>query len=111
LRNPVGEEELLLKQLFVVMLDRITNCIVHLLNSDQVRSAMGDSRVSVSVAGGPAHHAGFANLLTERFIEHKIADRIDKVRIADQPETAVVRGALIRAEVESMQSDKSEQAA
>jgi len=104
LRNPMSDRERLLQRLYTVLLDRIAKSIVQMLDLSAVRHSLTDTRLSVTVAGGPAYHAGFANLLTERFIEHNIAERIASVNIAEQCETAVVRGALIHAELEALRT-------
>jgi hypothetical protein len=101
LRNPTGERDTVLNRLYTALLDRITRCIAQLLSTDAVRNAMGDGRLAVTVAGGPCQHAGFAGMFTEQLVKHGIADRVAAMRIADQPETAVIRGALIHAELEA----------
>lgn len=101
LRHPMGERERTLAKLYTVMLDRVACAVVELLQQRQVAAGLPNQRLSVLLSGGGVGISGFATLLTERLIEHQIADRINAVRVADQPETAAVRGALIAAELDS----------
>ncbi|MEJ7592679.1 MAG: hypothetical protein WKF77_14105 [Planctomycetaceae bacterium] len=101
LKNPLGDRERMLARLYAVALDRVAHTVTQMLNSTPVWLALNKQRLSVMLAGGAVVVDGFANLLTEQFIQHDIADRILSIRIAPDPETAVVRGALILAELES----------
>lgn len=102
LRNGVDEREKTLCRLYGVVLNRVAKSVHQLLNSIAVRSALGDERVAIVCAGGPAETAGFASALTERFVEHDIASQILSVRIAEEPSTAVVRGLLIQGELDQL---------
>lgn len=101
LKKTLGDRERMLSRLYSVVLDRVTRTVSQMLASSSAKKAMNQKRLSVMVAGGAAKIDGFSNLLTEQFIEHNIADRILSVRIAQDPETAVIRGALIFAELEA----------
>ncbi len=101
LKNSLGDRERMLARLYTVVLDRVCRTVTQLLESTPVRLALNKQRLSVMLAGGAVMVDGFADLLTKQFIQHDIADRILSVRIAHDPETAVVRGALIFGELES----------
>lgn len=101
LKNPLGDRERTMAKLYTIALDRVSHTVSEMLTSTPVRAALNMQRVPVMIAGGAAVVEGFANLMTEQFIQHDIADRILSVRIAPDPETAVVRGALIFGELES----------
>ncbi|HQX53379.1 MAG TPA: cell division protein FtsA [Planctomycetaceae bacterium] len=101
LKQPTGDRERMLSRLYAVVLDRVTRTVTQMLASASARSALHQKRFSVMLAGGGVQAEGFSNLLTEKFIEHDIADRALSIRIASDPETAVVRGALIYGELEA----------
>ncbi len=101
LRNAVGDRERMMSRLYSVVLDRIARTVSLMLSSTSVRNAMQRQRLSVMLSGGATMVDDFTNLLTERFIEHEIADRILSIRSGKDPETAVVRGALIYGELEA----------
>ncbi len=101
LKNSLGDRERMLARLYMVVLDRVCRTVTQLLESTPVRLALNKQRLSVMLAGGAVMVDGFADLLTKQLIQHDIADRILSVRIAHDPETAVVRGALIFGELES----------
>jgi actin-related protein len=75
--------------------------VAQLLQSTPVRNALHRQKLAVMLSGGATMMEGFASLLTERFIEHEIAERIQSIRLAPDPATAVVRGALIFGELEA----------
>lgn len=110
LMNPLGNREQMLLRLYTIVVDRVSRTVTQLLNSPHVRHPLGKQRLSVMIAGGAVMVDGIVNLLTEQFIQHDIADRILSVRVASDPETAVVRGALMIGELES-RALKSEAAA
>ena len=101
LRNALGDRERMMARLYTVALDRISATVAQMLTSTPVRNALQRQRLSVMLSGGAVMIEGFASLLTERFIEHEIAERILSVRVSSDPATAVIRGALIFAELES----------
>ena len=101
LRNALGDRERMMARLYTVALDRISGTVAQMLTSTPVRNALQRQRLSVMLSGGAVMIEGFASLLTERFIEHEIAERILSVRVSSDPATAVIRGALIFAELES----------
>lgn len=96
-----GDRERMMSRLYSVVLDRIARTVAQLLASAPVRNALPSQGFSVMMAGGATMAEGFITLLTDRFIEHGIADRILSVRIAEDPMTAVVRGGLIFGELEA----------
>ena len=100
LKSSLGDRERMLAQLYTMALDRVSRTVTQMLDSTPVRLALNKQRLSVMLAGGAVMVDGFATLLTEQFIQHDIADRILSVRIVPDPETAVVRGALILGELE-----------
>ena len=102
LKNSLGDRERMLARLYTVVLDRVSRTVAQMLDSTPVRLALNKQRLSVMLAGGAVIVDGFANSLTEQFIQHDIAEKILSVRIAPDPETAVVRGALIMGELESL---------
>ena len=102
LKNSLGDRERMLARLYTVVLDRVSRTVAQMLDSTPVRVALNKQRLSVMLAGGAVIVDGFANSLTEQFIQHDIAERILSVRIAPDPETAVARGALIMGELESL---------
>jgi hypothetical protein len=101
LRNCAGDRERMMSRLFSVVLDRVARTVSQMLAAASVRNALQGQRVSVMLSGGAAMIDGFGALLTERFIEHEIAERVLAIRCASDPCTAVVRGALIFGELES----------
>ena len=101
LRNAVGDRERMMSRLYTVVLDRVTRTVAQLLQSTPVRNALHRQKLAVMLSGGATMIEGFASLLTERFIEHEIAERIQSIRLAPDPATAVVRGALIFGELEA----------
>ncbi|MCA9061881.1 MAG: cell division FtsA domain-containing protein [Planctomycetaceae bacterium] len=101
LRTPVSERERTLVRLFSVVMDRICRSVAGLMKNSQVQSAFASNRIPVILSGGAARTKGFASLLTERFIDHGIAEQIQAIRGADDPDTAVLRGCLVCAELES----------
>ena len=100
LRNAMGDRERMRKRLYTVVLDQVAGIVSQMLASTRVRNSLSRQRLSVILAGGAALIDGFSDLLTEQLIQHDIADRVLSVRIAPDPETAVVRGALIFGELE-----------
>ena len=101
LRNALGDRERMMARLYSVALDRVSRTVAQMLTSTTVRNALQRQRLSVMLSGGAVMVDGFPSLLTERFIEHDVAERILSVRISSDPATAVIRGSLILAELES----------
>ncbi len=101
IHNPVGERERTLSKLFGAMLDQISRSISQLMTSPAVRGALNHQRLSIMLSGGGVKTNGLAALLTDRLIEHDVADRFVAIRSATDPDLAVVRGALIFAELEA----------
>lgn len=101
LRNSISDRERLLARLYATVLDQLTRTITAMMNSASVRTSLQKQRLPVVLSGGAVLSDGFSSLLTERFIEQEIADRILSVRIAKDPANAVVRGALIYGELDS----------
>jgi hypothetical protein len=101
LKNSLGDRERMLVRLYTVIAERVCRTVTQMLDSAPVRVALNKQRLPVMLAGGAVMADGFSALLTEQLIQHDIADRIVAVRIASDPETAVVRGALIFGELES----------
>ncbi len=101
LRSAIGDRERMMSRLYSVVLDRVTRTVAQMLNSTAVRNALQKQRLAVMLSGGATMVEGFAGLLTERFIDQEIAERILSIRCAQDPCTAVIRGALIYGELES----------
>ncbi len=101
LTNSLGDRERLLGRLYKVVLDQVTATVGRMLVAPRVRAVLNRQRLAVMLAGGAVMVDGFADVLTEQFIQHEIAERILSLRVAADPETAVVRGALIYGELES----------
>jgi hypothetical protein len=97
----IGDRERMMSRLYSVVLDRVSRTVALLLASAPVRNALPRPGLSVILAGGATQADGFINLLTDRFIEHEIADKILSIRLAQDPMTAVVRGGLIFGELEA----------
>jgi len=108
--NAHGDRERQLSRLYAVVLERIVRSIRELTAQSSVRAALNNQRLSVMVVGGAVKVSGFADLLTEQLIQHDMAEQILAVKTAPDPETAVLRGALIYGELESS-GFKSEAAA
>jgi len=96
-----GDRERTLARLYTTLLGRVSRTVAQILEMPHVRVALHKQRLSVMLAGGAVMVDGFADLLTEQLTQHGIADRILSVRLAPDPEIAVVRGALIFGELES----------
>ncbi|MBL8817984.1 MAG: hypothetical protein JNL58_18305 [Planctomyces sp.] len=111
IRHPMGDREQTFARLYAVVMDRITRSISQMLKQPSIVSALGTQRLAVMLAGGPTRTTGFANLLTERLIEHELADRLLSIRTAQDPDLAVVRGALVFAELEASHRKGQEVAA
>lgn len=109
--NPLGERECVLSRLYTVVLDRVVRSLGQLLTSPQVQSALQGQRLSIVLCGGAVKTGGFANLFTERLIEQDLAERILAVRTAPDADIAVVRGALIVAELEAIAERSATRAA
>lgn len=101
LRNALGDRERMMSRLYSVILDRVARTVSQMLAITSVRDAFQSQRLTVMLAGGATMIEGFISVLTERFIEHEVADRIHSIRSAQDPATAVVRGALIYGELEA----------
>lgn len=101
LKNALGEREQALSRLYGVVLERIVRCVAQLQAQTSVQKVLNGQRLSIMAAGGPVKPEGFVTLLTEQLIRQNIAGQILSVKKASDPETAVLRGALIRAELES----------
>lgn len=101
LNNAIGSRENALSRLYSSVLSQIAQATNQLLSQPKVRSAIGDERLHVICCGGATQIAGFASALTERFVDHDVADRIQSVRTVDHPEQTVTRGLLISAELEA----------
>lgn len=110
LRNALSDRERALSRLYTVVLDRLARVIDTMLNSHAVKTVLQKQRMPVLLSGGAVMIDGFASLLTERFIEQELADRILSVRIAQDATTAVVRGGLIYGELE-VRAQRKEDAA
>lgn len=101
LQTALGDRERMMSRLYTVVLDRVSRTVAQMLSSAPVHRALQRQRLSVMLAGGATMIDGFVSLLTERFIEHEIAERIQSIRCAPDAATAVVRGALILGELEA----------
>lgn len=101
LRNAPGDRERMMARLYSVVLDRVARTVSQMLSATPVRNALQLQRLTVMLSGGATMVEGFASLLTEQFIEHEVAERILSVRCAQDPATAVIRGALIYGELEA----------
>lgn len=101
LKNVLGDRERTLSRLYVVALERIVRCVAQLQAQTSVRKALNGQRLSIIAAGGAVIPDGFTTLLTEQLINQNIASQILSVKTASDPETAVLRGALIVGELES----------
>ena len=110
LRNPLAERERVLVRLSTVLLDRVTRSIVQLLASPAVRTVLQQQRLALVLSGGGVLLDGFSSVLTERLVEHGIAERVLYVRVAQDAATAVVRGALIMAELEARRASMADAA-
>lgn len=111
IHHPMGDREQSFARLYTVVMDRITRTVAQLIKHTAVANELGKQRLAVLLAGGPVRLAGFASLLTERMIEHGLADRLLSVRLASDPELSIVRGALVFAELESQHRSGFEYAA
>ena len=111
IHNAIGERERSLAKLFTVMLDQITRSLAQLLATTAVNRVLGRQRLTLMLSGGGARTNGLAGLLTDRLIEHELGDRFIAIRTAVDPEIAVVRGALIFAELEARSISRSSTAA
>ena len=101
LKHALGDRERMLVRLYTNILQSICRSLTQMLDSAPVRLALNKQRLSLMLAGGAVMVDGLTTLLSEQLIQHGIADRILSVRIAPDPKTAVVRGALIFGELES----------
>ena len=101
LLTSLGDRERTLARLYTTLLGRVSRTVAQILETPHVGVALQKQRLSVMLAGGAVMVDGFADLLTEQLTQHGIADRILSVRLAPDPEIAVVRGALIFGELES----------
>lgn len=101
LHQPAEQRGTTLARLFAAVLDRIIGRIAELIGQVDASRESGSRRVSITIAGGAALQPGFAALMTERLVENQLADQVSALRIADAPDTAVVRGGLILAELEA----------
>ncbi|MBC7965784.1 MAG: rod shape-determining protein [Fuerstia sp.] len=101
LKHALGDRERMLVRLYTDILERVCRSLTQMLDSAPVRLALNKQRLTVMLAGGAVMVDGLTTLLTEQLIQHDIADRILSVRIAPDPETSVVRGALIFGELEA----------
>ena len=101
LRSSVDEREKVLSRLYGAVLDRIAQATRQLMAQPNVQAAIGEERQNVICSGGATRIAEFASVLTERFVDHDIANRIQSVRRVDDPELTVVRGLLISSELEA----------
>ena len=97
--NPVNEKERALAQLTSAVLDRVAQSVRKIISSSAAVQLLSDERLNVVCCGGGTQSAGFTSALTERFVDHDIAGRIQSVRTVDNPSHAVVRGLLIAAEL------------
>ncbi len=101
LMHSTGERERALSRLYSVVLDRVTRTVVSMLSNPNVRNTLQRQRLSIMLSGGGSLIDGFVPMLTDRFIEHQISDRVLAIRLAKDPLNAVVRGALILGELEA----------
>lgn len=108
LRQAMGDRERMLTRLYAVVLDRVARAIGQMLSTETVRRELQSHPVTLFLCGGAVRINGFSGLLTDRLMEHQIAEQIDAVRMAADPELAVVRGALICGELENRSSVPSD---
>jgi hypothetical protein len=101
LMHSTGERERLLSRLYAVVLDRLTRTVMAMLSNPNVRNTIQRQRLSIILSGGGSLVDGLVPMLTDRFIEHQISDRVLAIRLARDPLNAVVRGALILGELEA----------
>lgn len=101
LMHSTGERERQLTRLYSVVLDRVTRTVISMLSNPNVRNTLQRQRLSIMLSGGGTLVDGFIPMLTDRFIEHQISDRVLAIRLAKDPLNAVVRGALILGELEA----------
>jgi hypothetical protein len=101
LQNALSEREGMMSRLYTVLLDRVVRTVSQMLSTTPVRNALQQQRLAVKLSGGGAMLEGIVGLLTEKFIEQGIAERILSVRCASDPANAVIRGALIFGELEA----------
>ncbi len=101
LREPAGERDTVLARLYRAVLTQTAQSVRQLLSGPRVRSVLGEDRLEVVCAGGATRISGFASCLTECLVDQNVAGQVRSVRTVDRPELAVIRGALISAELES----------
>lgn len=107
LRNSFDEQGRRLSRLYSVVLDRIAASLKRLLQSNNVRSAIGDDRMNLLCGGGAIQIGGFTSCLTEKLVEHGIAENVLSIQCSEDAETAVVRGLLIFGQLEQQRSQKN----
>lgn len=107
LRTAGNERERSLRRLYDVVLNRIARSIREQLRSIAVDSVLSDTRLSVSCAGGASLINGFVPSLTDRLVEHDVADRITTVRVVEDADTCVVRGLMIQGELEQLTATRA----
>lgn len=107
LRNSYDEQGRRLSRLYSVVLDRIAASLKRLLQSNKVRSAVADDRLNLLCGGGAIQVDGFTGCLTEKLVEHGIAENILSIQCSEDAETAVLRGLLIFGQLEQQRNEKS----
>lgn len=100
LRDSYDEKGRRLSRLYGVVLDRISASLKRLLNSSQVRSAIGEDRLHLLCGGGAIQVGGFTGCLTEKMVDHGISERVLSIQNSEDAETAVLRGLLILGQLE-----------
>ncbi|MEZ6039028.1 MAG: hypothetical protein R3C20_00885 [Planctomycetaceae bacterium] len=99
--KPVGDRERILAGTTSLVLDQIVGGIRDLLRRGPVTAQLAGKRIPILLSGGGSLLNGVSDLLTERLIQQDLASMISAVRLVADPEFAVIRGALIHAELEA----------
>ncbi|MEP3481436.1 MAG: hypothetical protein ABJZ55_19495 [Fuerstiella sp.] len=107
LRNSYDEQGRRLSRLYGVVLDRVAASLKRLMQSSNVRSALGDNRLNLLCGGGAIQVDGFTGCLTEKLVEHGIAENILSIQCSEDAETAVLRGLLIFGQLEQQRDRKN----
>lgn len=105
LRNSYDERGRRFSRLYGVVLDRVAASLKRLLMSADVRTALGDERMNLLCGGGAIQVGGFTGCLTEKLVDHGIAEDILSIQCSEDAETAVLRGLLIFGQLEQQRDD------
>jgi hypothetical protein len=104
LMHPAGDFQNMLSELYADFVEQILGTVGSLLEDTAVARCLPPSGIPLILTGGASAVGQLKEFVAERLIRRRLADRIDRLFVSPENRTAVLRGALIAAELASKDS-------